>query len=152
MSSEPTDARRTAYRTELQLSYRQLVQALDDINTARVSSGQRVSGDDLAVLERSIMTMRTQMRPLITDAELSQIWREYDIDRVPVECAIEETTTKTHPDTGTEIQKSRTTHAPIQRLEVFGEGLLMLYVELGFAPEREDKQIEASGDYSDILD
>jgi hypothetical protein len=152
MSTDTTPSRKKAYRTQLQLEFRQLTEALDSLNTSRVTAGDRVSENDLAVLERSLMTMRTQMRPLINDSDIIQIWEEHDIDRIPVECAIDQTTTKTHGETGQKITETKTVHAPPHRLEYFAEGIMRVYVELGFAPEREDSQTEAHGDYSDILE
>ena len=150
--SEKTDARKTAYRTELQVEFRRLVQRLDDATKARVADGDRVSRADLAALEQSVLSMRTQMMPLIQGQTLLELWDEYELDRVPSECAIEQTTTKTHGETGIEITNTGTLHAPLHRLEKWAHGLMKVYGELGFAPEREAEQVEARGDYSDILD
>lgn len=152
MSSEKTDARKTAYRTELQVEFRRLVQRLDDATKARVTDGDRVSRAELAALEQSVLSMRTQMLPLIQGQKLLELWDEFELDRPPAECAISTTTTGTHGDTGINQTKSQTHHAPLHRLELWAHGLMTVYAELGFAPEREDEQVEARGDYSDILD
>ena len=152
MSSDQQDARKTAYRTELQVEFRRLVQRLDDVTKARVADGDRVSRAELAALEQSVLSMRTQMLPLIQGQKLLELWDEYELDRPPAECAIQQTTTRTHGATGKKITENQTHHAPLHRLELWAHGLMTVYGELGFAPEREDEQVEARGDYADILD
>jgi len=150
MSTETTDARKQAYREELQIEYRRLSQALDDVNTARVTDGDGVTSADLAALERSVMSMRTQMLPLIDGQRLFGLWDQFDLDRVPVECAIEQTYQRQNADTGQTIQKTRTMHAPLDRLELFAEGLMRIYCELGFAPRRDQSEKQTKID-ADLL-
>ena len=138
MSSDQQDARKTAYRTELQVEFRRLVQRLDDATKARVTDGDRVSRADLAALEQSVLSMRTQMLPLVQGQKPLELWDEFELDRPPAECAIQQTTTTEHGDTGNKMTESQTHHAPLHRLELWAHGLMRLYSELGFAPRRDE--------------
>lgn len=151
MSTDQTDARKAAYRTELQVEFRRLVQRLDDATKARVTDGDRVSRADLAALEQSVLSMRTQMLPLIQGQKLLELWDEFDLDRPAVECAIEETTTRTHGETGMKITETPTRHAPLHRLELWAHGLMRLFSELGFAPRRDESDSQTKID-ADLLE
>ena len=151
MSSDQQDARKTAYRTELQVEFRRLVQRLDDATEARVADGDRVSVAELAALEQSVLSMRTQMLPLIQGQKLLNLWDEFELDRPPAECAIEETTTGTHGETGIDQTKRQTHHAPLHRLQLWAHGLMRLYSELGFAPRRDETDSQTKID-ADLLE
>ena len=151
MSSDQQDARKTAYRTELQVEFRRLVQRLDDATKARVTDGDRVSRADLAALEQSVLSMRTQMLPRVPGQTPLDLWDEFERDRPPAECAIQQTTTTEHGATGINQTKRQTHHAPLHRLELWAHGLMRLYSELGFAPRRDEADSQTKID-ADLLE
>ena len=143
-----SDPRKQAYRTGLQREYQWLMEALDDVNTGRVFEQNSVTNEEIANLERAVMSMRTQLRPLIQSRELVELWERYEIDNIPSECGVQRTETTVSRDWKTETTVTKTVHAPIGRLEQFSEGLMRVYTTLGFAPEVEEsaKQTKIDGE------
>ena len=143
-----SDPRKKAYRAGLQREYQFLIDALDNVNTGRVFDDRAVTTEEIAKLERAVMSMRTQLRPLIQTGELVQLWDSYELDKIPDECAIEIKETVQYADYGAEKEVQRTKHASLGRLEFFAEGLMRVFTTLGFAPEIEhsEKQTKIDAD------
>ena len=139
-----------AYKNELDVALREMLMYQVEVAEERAQSGA-VSEETHADFERAVMSMRRRLLPYAADVE--DFWRQANIDAIPELCA-----NVVHEEQGVghlgvdRGKKSRVEHAHIEHLEAWSDALVEIYSRLGFTPEAEIGQIEARGDYSDVLD
>ena len=146
---------RNAYKFELDRSLQQLLRTREQVAADKVDGGG-VKVENHYNFEESVMVMRQRLLPFVDrNGPTGEIWTESGLHLIPERCArkVGETEPK---DTKFGIKtgggKPIIEHAPIEDLELWADAMVEIYAELGFTPETADRQIEASGEYSDILD
>ena len=138
------------YKQEIDLALKEMLDYQVEVAQQRVESGT-VSEEAHANFERAVMTMRRRLLPYAGDVE--DYWVGANIDAIPQLCAKIVEEEDGVDDFGLERgTQTRVEHAPVDYLEAWSDELLNIYSRLGFSPDVELGQIEARGEYADVLD
>ena len=140
------DGRTKAYQKQLEMAFHNLVAAQEDATQDQLTGGG-VSDQALIGLERSVVTMQRLLRPFITSPDLQDVWQQHDLDAVPQICGQRVVTEHGDGDFGMAAgDEVSVRHAPMWKLDEWGDVLIHIYTELGFAPDIEIEDYTASGE------
>lgn len=152
MSTQP---QQNTYKHELDVALHQMLKTHEAVIADQID-GDGVSVESQYNFEQSVMVMRQRLLPFVDpNGPTGEIWKQNGLDLIPKLCArqvgVTESTTGHFgmPSPGGE---PIVRHAPVEKLELWTDAMVQIYDELGFTPETKDRQIEARGEYSDILD
>ena len=139
------ERRAKAYKQQLDAAFHNLVAAQEDATQDQLTSGG-VSDQALIGLERSVLTMQRLLRPFITSPDLVETWEEHGLDAIPQVCGQQMVESHGKGDFGMAGGETVTVrHAPMWKLDEWGDVLIHIYSELGFAPDIEIEDYTAGG-------
>lgn len=138
--------RAKAYKQQLDAAFHNLVAAQEDATQDQLTTGG-VSEQTLVGLERSVLTMQRLLRPFITSPDLVENWKEHGLEAIPQVCGQQMVEEHGKGDFGMNRGDTVTVrHAPMWKLDEWGDVLIHIYSELGFAPDIEIEDYSAGSE------